>query len=349
MAELSVIIPVYKVERYLRQCLDSVVFQTFSDLEIILIDDGSPDGCGEICDEYAAGDGRIRVIHKDNAGLCNARNDGLDTASGRYVAFVDSDDWLETDIYEKMMQAIRAEDADIVMCNYYRDTGDSSAEIRFLARDGVTEDPDEIRRMQMSVLAPRLFGTKKHGACFCWNRIFKRSFLMEHHLYFENVKVQEDLIHSFSTLQFARRVAYITDAGYHYRFVETSNMAGYKPDREELDREALGTLYRLAWDYRVSPDVYEALCVFAVESLRPMLLCGLFNSENPMPRREKIRSLKEILSSAPYSTALKSIGMRQLEAACRPCAVLKTHSALYLYIANRLQMIKRRAVGIRKD
>lgn len=92
---LSVIIPVYKVEKYLRQCVDSVINQTYKNLEIILVDDGSPDNCGKICDEYAEKDKRVKVIHQLNKGLSGARNTGTEQASGEYIAFVDSDDWLD--------------------------------------------------------------------------------------------------------------------------------------------------------------------------------------------------------------------------------------------------------------
>lgn len=106
-AKISVIIPVYKVEPYLRQCLDSVVNQTYKNLEIILIDDGSPDNCGKICDEYAERDERIVVIHKKNEGLPAARNDGIAISTGYWITFVDSDDWCETDYYENIIKRIQ--------------------------------------------------------------------------------------------------------------------------------------------------------------------------------------------------------------------------------------------------
>lgn len=112
-AKISIIIPVYKVEPYLRQCLDSVVNQTYKNLEIILVDDGSPDNCGAICDEYAKKDERIRVIHKRNEGLPAARNEGIRAATGEWLAFVDSDDWCELDYYEKLIDAVKGHEADI--------------------------------------------------------------------------------------------------------------------------------------------------------------------------------------------------------------------------------------------
>ena len=98
MPKVSVIVPVYKVESYLRKCVDSILGQSFSDFEVILVDDGSPDNCGAICDDYATRDQRVKVIHKINGGLSDARNVGLDAAIGQYICFVDSDDWIEQDL-----------------------------------------------------------------------------------------------------------------------------------------------------------------------------------------------------------------------------------------------------------
>ena len=118
MGELiSVIIPIYNVEAYLDECIASVIAQTYSNLEIILVDDGSPDNCPQMCDEWAAKDSRIRVIHKENGGLSDARNAGIDIATGEYIAFVDSDDWIEPEMYEIMLAALKNENADICACN----------------------------------------------------------------------------------------------------------------------------------------------------------------------------------------------------------------------------------------
>ena len=103
---ISVIVPVYKVENYLRQCLDSLAAQTLDDIEIIIVDDGSPDGCPEICDEYAAKDARMKVVHKQNGGLLSARKAGVAASSGDYIGFVDGDDWVEPETFMNMHNAI---------------------------------------------------------------------------------------------------------------------------------------------------------------------------------------------------------------------------------------------------
>lgn len=118
--KLSIIVPVYNVEPYLRRCVDSILNQTFSDFELILVDDGSPDSCGAICDDYAARDRRIKVIHKANGGVSYARNEGLDIAQGEYIGFVDSDDYIHPKMYEILVGVIEREQVDLVQCGYQR-------------------------------------------------------------------------------------------------------------------------------------------------------------------------------------------------------------------------------------
>lgn len=120
MPTISVIVPVYNVEPYLRRCVDSILNQTFSDFELILVDDGSPDNCGAICDEYAARDKRIKVIHKTNGGISDARNAGLEIAQGDYIGFVDSDDYIHPKMYEILVEVMEREKTDLVQCWYQR-------------------------------------------------------------------------------------------------------------------------------------------------------------------------------------------------------------------------------------
>lgn len=124
---VSVIIPIYKVEKYLAKCIDSVLNQTYKNLEIILVDDGSPDNCGKICDEYALKDSRIKVIHKKNGGLSDARNAGLDLSCGEYVLFVDSDDYIHSDMINILYTTLKRDDSDMAVCNVqYVDENDNN-------------------------------------------------------------------------------------------------------------------------------------------------------------------------------------------------------------------------------
>lgn len=117
--KLSIIVPVYKVEQYLNRCVDSILNQTYRNIEIVLVDDGSPDRCGEICDRYARKDKRIKVIHKENGGLSSARNTGFSVSTGEYIAFVDSDDYIAKDMYMEMIDALEFNGLDIISCNAF--------------------------------------------------------------------------------------------------------------------------------------------------------------------------------------------------------------------------------------
>ena len=122
--KVSIIVPVYKVEKYLRKCIDSIINQTLKDIEIILVDDGSPDNCGKICDEYAAKDTRIKVIHKENGGLSSARNAGMEVAEGEYIGFVDSDDWIETDYVGELLFCLIQSESDMAICSIRHENKD---------------------------------------------------------------------------------------------------------------------------------------------------------------------------------------------------------------------------------
>ena len=134
MPKLSVIVPVYNTEKYLRECIDSILAQTFTDFELILVNDGSTDGSGAICDEYAAKDPRIQVIHQENGGITVARKSGVRAARGEYVTFVDSDDWIDKDMYRIMLAG---ESADVVICNMVKSRNDGMFEIKCCVNPGL--------------------------------------------------------------------------------------------------------------------------------------------------------------------------------------------------------------------
>ncbi len=123
--KLSIIIPVYRTQNTLQRCLESILCQSFTDYEIILVDDGSPDNCPYLCDEYTQKDARIKVIHKENGGLSSARNAGIDASRGRYIGFVDSDDWVAPQYLEKLLRNLKETDADICECGAYYTSGES--------------------------------------------------------------------------------------------------------------------------------------------------------------------------------------------------------------------------------
>lgn len=152
MAQLvSVIVPIYQVEPYLEKCVDSILAQTYSELEVILVDDGSPDNCGAICDRYAEQDTRVHVVHKENGGVSSARNAGLDAASGTYVMFTDADDCPDPDLVETMVRALEQNDADLVTVDFRAVTPSGTKEKIMSLQDSVrsTEKPDLLKDSQI--------------------------------------------------------------------------------------------------------------------------------------------------------------------------------------------------------
>ena len=151
--KISVVVPIYKVEKYLKKCVDSLISQTYQDLEIILVDDGSPDACPAICAEYAKKDSRIKVIHKENGGLSSARNMGLDVASGEYVTFIDSDDFLASNACEYLLGLIKKYDADFAMCSVARcKEGEESINNKASEKITLVEGDDVLSQLQSTTI-----------------------------------------------------------------------------------------------------------------------------------------------------------------------------------------------------
>lgn len=168
---ISVIVPIYKVERYLKKCVDSILKQSYTNLEIILVDDGSPDGCGKICDAFAQADHRVKVIHKKNGGLSDARNAGIDIAAGDYFAFVDSDDWIEPDTYAAMLAAAEKYNAKLVCAGRY-----DEEEATGITTLGLCPEKEEF--VPAKELVGRMFRWE-HLDSAAWDKLYARELFSE--------------------------------------------------------------------------------------------------------------------------------------------------------------------------
>lgn len=200
---VSVIIPVYKVESYLKRAVDSVIAQTYGNIEIILVDDGSPDNCGKICDEYAEQDARIFVIHKQNGGISNARNAGLGVSHGKYICFVDSDDWLETTYVESMVDAFEKHGVDLVACGVHK-TDRPKAKI---------DDTEEV------IIKDKYMSTLQDDniAGYAWNKLFLLDIIRRNCLQFdENIFIGEDLLFVVSYLEYCVKTLFLQQELYNY-------------------------------------------------------------------------------------------------------------------------------------
>lgn len=236
MPLLSIIIPIYNVEKYLRDCLDSVLKQTLQDIQIILVDDGSPDGCPEICDEYALLDRRISVIHQQNAGLGMARNSGLKIAKGKFVAFLDSDDFVLPDMYEKMVAACEAQNADLVICNQYS-IGSHKIPVKHAFGASVVEGKAQI---YSEVITPIItpYHPKRSLLWGVGPKVYRRSVITDNEVLFTSVKYAEDWIFSIQLYRFLNKIVFIEDYLFCYRMNVSGSLSTKKGIRPGAFKEA---------------------------------------------------------------------------------------------------------------
>lgn len=217
---ISIIVPIYNVEPYLHRCVDSLLRQTYKDFELILVDDGSPDNCGRICDEHVTADSRVRVVHKPNGGLSDARNAGLAIAQGEYIAFVDSDDWVAKDYLERLLAALLETGADICECDVFRTSGEEpSAEH---GNPAVYETSEALKQLI-------------HDGSFhqhVWNKLYRRDVIAD--ILFPKGKTNEDEFWTYQVFGNAKKVVKIQDVLYFY-FQRPGSIMGETYSLKRLD------------------------------------------------------------------------------------------------------------------
>lgn len=311
--KISVIIPVYNVQRYLRQCLDSVVNQTFQDIEIILVNDGSTDQSLEICQEYKQMDQRIILLTQKNSGLAAARQKGLDYASGEYITFVDSDDWLEVQMYEKMYDAACSSGAEIVFCNVYRN--ELKKEKPYL------ESGFYDRQAMVEKIFPRLLaGFDENGyentIRWCnWLRLYRRSLIDKYNICFDKrFRRSQDLPFTFECTIHANSYYYLGDDYlYHNRMNYESLSKGYTKDMWQLIKPLILYLQDIVDDY-LPYDFHEQMnrraALFVFECCE--------NENKPNNRRkifDRIKTIKKIMRDPDARNWVKKMnteGMRKI-------------------------------------
>lgn len=210
MPVVSVVIPVYKADKYLRRCLDSLIAQTFTDWQAICIDDGSPDRSPAILDEYASRDSRFKVIHKTNAGVSAARNDGIENADGDFIHFLDADDWVDADYYQSMVTVAQDSGADMVVSGFVSDNK--------YTKPIVYKDVRMVRG-----IVDKLCMTFALTDSYVWRYLFKADFVRVNNMRFNtNLIAQEDTLFVLDAIAVAGAVACVPWVNYHYMFNENS-------------------------------------------------------------------------------------------------------------------------------
>lgn len=205
--KVSIIIPVYNVEDYLAQCVDSVISQTYNNLEIILVDDGSTDGSPKICDEYVKNDDRVKVHHKPNGGLSSARNCGLKLATGSYVAFIDSDDYVDKEYIETLLREALLYNASISVCGYR----EVNANKNYTQQLPVNETTNKIDAIRSLLIQPDGYKV------VTWNKLYDVNLFMKNNIEFPPGKIHEDNYTTYKLMYFSENIVYINRALYNYR------------------------------------------------------------------------------------------------------------------------------------
>ena len=232
--KVSIIVPIYNVEKYLNRCIQSLLGQTLKEIEIILVDDGSPDKCPSMCEEYAKVDSRIKVIHKQNEGLGLARNSGLEIATGEYVAFVDSDDYVELTMYEDLFHEAMTSNADVVFAGFKTETQpgiwkDSNEVLQRMEWNG-----EEVKEFMLDMIAcaPYVKLERKYQMSV-WHSIYRSSVIQNNNLRFpsEREVVSEDIPFQVDFLQCIKKVVYLPKSYYYYCLNGTSLTASFKPEK----------------------------------------------------------------------------------------------------------------------
>jgi glycosyltransferase EpsJ len=300
MPLVSVIIPIYNVEKYLTRCLESICRQSLSNIEIICVNDGSPDNCGKICDEYSIQDKRIKVIHKENGGLSSARNAGLNIATGDYLYFIDPDDHLDLNLLEKMVNISIKERCEVVLCGY-----------KTLPDEKVNIPKYELNKtlnpIKMIINNPKVHS--HNDLCFVWRFLFQRNIIMANNIKFnEKVHVGEDFIFNLEVLIKSTNVHVLGEALYYYTVDNQSSImrTPYKANLESSLILQYEIKRRLSIDNGLnkSKEYMDDLALYYISSFLSMIIRNIYNG----PEKNKRAAIKRILNYEMFRDSCRQIG-----------------------------------------
>lgn len=357
MELISVIVPVYNAEKFLFRCVDSICNQTYTDLEIILINDGSPDDSPKMCDDMAKKDPRIKVIHKLNAGQGLARNDGLNIATGNYVTFVDSDDWIAPDHIENLYIAIKKYDADISLGNHIKVSSDGTLTSRMLLlNEGVYEKGTILTEIMLPLIGADVDAHRDVLInSSVWLNMYKMDFILNNNIRFisERFAVAEDFYFNLDCFHFATKVVYTKEKGYYYFQNSQSTCEKYNPKRFERTLNYYDLVSQRINSYGLSDKIgfrmYRSFLMKIRVAIRHIVLSDL-------SRKEKFKQIREILSNDRVQKVLQeypiesySFSMRLLMKQMRKKSVKNVYYLMYFREKGRRNKGARsflRAIGI---
>lgn len=281
---VSVVVPVYNVEKYLDRCIDSIVNQTYKNLEIILVDDGSPDKCPQMCDQWAEKDSRIKVIHKENAGAGMARNIGIENATGEYIQFIDSDDYIDLKTIQKCVASFQKTQADAVMFGRFHVFSDGKIE----KLPVITNEYFFSGKQVIDNILPGLFIYEKGIGISSWCKMFKLQRIKLNNIRYKSERevLSEDALFHLELFDYLNSVLIIPENLYYYFTNESSISRGYRKDLQTLNNKFLEECLVLCDKYgykdKIINSIYARYHIYAFAGMKQIKLSNLSKEQKKM-------------------------------------------------------------------
>lgn len=345
MPKMSIVVPVYKVERYLPFCVKSLTEQSLEDIEIILVDDGSPDGCGKMCDDYAVKDSRIRVIHKKNGGVSAARNDGLKSATGDWVIFCDSDDYMDKDACKVLYEKGEASNADVVIGDVTQVFDDREEPTVFFKEEFAISDKKFLEELVATAFyksyCPMI---PESGPAFGyggpWNKAVRREFLTKNSITFDTsvFGIYDDILYTATLFSCAHIVSYVRKTVYYYRILSTSITHTYKSNLLEINRAIFKSCQRIVEKHKNVTNIRDAYYATVIRRLEATFGLYFFNKKNPKSLITQLKELRQLLDTEPYCTACIKADTKKLIKRQRLIAKMASKKNVWgLYLLYRVK------------
>lgn len=313
---ISFIVPIYRIpDDFLKKCIDSIINQDFKKIEVILVDDESPDKCGEICDEYASKDKRIKVIHQKNQGVSVARNVGIDIAVGEWIAFVDADDWIEPNYVEKFYEMSLKTKSEIIICDCYVNYSSRQVKNKFFRDNCIEANMKEKDRFILQYLCNKIYnddlGTADVGAP--WGKIYKREFLNKNKLRFDPKLIRmEDNVFNLFAFEKAESIYYEEGYLYHYRKSDFSGFRRFTPNIVNYYELVFKELEDFIDKYKKSNEFSIAKDIKIVKSIYVYCKMYYLHKDNTLSKKEINSEYKALLNKDLYRNAIKNVKYKYL-------------------------------------
>jgi len=320
MVDICFIVPVYKVkETYVRTCVDSLLAQKGWDVQIVLVDDCSPDNCGAVCDQLALEDDRITVIHKQkNEGVSRARTTGLEVCDAKWVSFVDSDDWLDADLGERIQKYLveAPKEPDILIFSGYRSyPSREDPDMLYADVRNWSKDNDTIKDLQITAMTTALKGTPVYALSIesVCAKLYNVEFLRRSGVTFSAIPHREDSLFIQEILDQANFVMQVPEYGYHYRMTGGSAVNKFRVDGPAEQRAYLDLLFANAKKKERSQQYQKALHVAAFLSMQIVITQHFFHPENPKSYLERQKDCRKYFAEEPYRSVFSFVKMPELK------------------------------------